>query len=148
MAPLAIIAIDTAVARFISALFSRHLAQRGVDAVLPANAILLKIVEHILVDAQRHGVLHVRQPGSLRRQIRRLGRHRLESLLGFGAGIRCRAPGHGPVSSGAACSSQRPRRSPVPEWLRRRKYGSAINHIWRTTSARAKQLHALVKEID
>jgi hypothetical protein len=28
------------------------------------------------------------------------------------------------------------------------KYGAAINHIWRTTSARAKQLHALVKEID
>src|SRR5262249_49148126 len=77
------------------ALLSSRLAQRRVDAVLPAGTFFLKEVEHVLVDAQRHCVFHVRKRRCLGRQLCRLGRRGLEGLLGRRAGIwRRRSSSH------------------------------------------------------
>jgi len=70
------------------ALLPRRLAQRRVDAVLPAGAIFLKKIEHVAVDAKRHRFLGAGQRRRLRRQFGRLRRgHRLEDLLGRGARV-------------------------------------------------------------
>src|SRR5690348_11055979 len=48
----------------------RGLAQRRIDPILPAGAVLLEGVEHIAVDAQRHLLLGV---GDRRLRCRQLG---------------------------------------------------------------------------
>src|SRR5271155_5771533 len=69
-------------------LFPRRLAQRCVDTVLPARTVLLKKIEHVTVDAERHRFLH---PRKRRRRLwwafHRLRGRRLEGLLGRGAAI-------------------------------------------------------------
>src|SRR5215831_861378 len=60
----------------------RSLAQRRIDPILPAGAILLEEVEHIAVDAQRHLLLGVGDRGLRLRQLGGLGGRRLEGRLG------------------------------------------------------------------
>src|SRR5262245_962355 len=61
----------------------RRLAQRLVDAVLPARAIRLKMIEHIAIDAQRHLFLGAGQRRRvLRNWFRRFGGGRLERRFG------------------------------------------------------------------
>ena len=65
-------------------LFSRRLAQRLVDALLPTRTAFLEIIQHVAIDAQRHQLLHTRQRRRLRRLRagRGLGGRRLEGPLG------------------------------------------------------------------
>ena len=42
-------------------LLPRRLAQRRVDALLPAGAAFLEIFEHVSVEAERHRFFHARQ---------------------------------------------------------------------------------------
>ena len=68
-------------------LFARGLSQRLVDAVLPAGAALLEILQHVLVDAQRDQFPHAGKRGRLRRRFRHLGGGALERGLGLGARV-------------------------------------------------------------
>src|SRR5690242_17543358 len=72
-------------------LFARRLAQRRIDAVLPAGAIGLEKVEHVTVDTQRHHLLGARHR-LRRRQVGRLGGRRLEGLFSQRARIDGRSP--------------------------------------------------------
>src|SRR5580693_986523 len=67
----------------------RRLAQRRVDAVLPARAFLLKEVEHVAVDAQGDHLLGARQRrlALARDRLRRLGGRRLERRFGGGTRV-------------------------------------------------------------
>src|SRR3974390_1207004 len=68
-------------------LFASDLAQRSVDAVLPARPAFLEEIQHIAVDAQRHHFLCTGDARRLRRQVRRFRCHGLEGALGRLAGI-------------------------------------------------------------
>src|SRR5581483_3452989 len=69
-------------------LLPRRLAQRVVDAVLPAGAVGLEMLEHVAVDAQRHHLLGIRHRRLRRRQIGGLGGRCLERLLGEAPRVR------------------------------------------------------------
>src|SRR5262245_26630563 len=62
--------------------FPGGLAQGVVDAVLPAGAALLEVVEHVAVDAQGHRFLGVRDRRFLGGKLGRLGGHGLERRFG------------------------------------------------------------------
>src|SRR6516164_10580551 len=79
----------------VNGLLARRLAERSVDALLPAGSTLLEEVEHVAINAQRYHLLDAGHCRRFRRQLGRgLGRYRLERLLGCGAGIY-RSSGHG-----------------------------------------------------
>jgi len=64
-----------------------HLAQRIVDAVLPARTIGLEVLENVLIDSQRNLFLDTGKRGLFGRCFRHLGRGSLERRFSFGAGI-------------------------------------------------------------
>src|SRR5262245_15717354 len=61
---------------------SRCLAQRGVDALLPARPVRLEEVEDVAVDAQGHCLLGARNRRGLWRLLHLLGGCHLECRLG------------------------------------------------------------------
>src|SRR5215469_3255131 len=70
-------------------LLPRRLAQRRIDAVLPAGALILKKIKHVAVEPQGHGFFGARQRSQRgpARIFNRLRRHRLEGSFGRGTGI-------------------------------------------------------------
>src|SRR3974390_2652757 len=72
---------------FAALLQAGRLAQRRVDAVLPAGTFRLKVVEHVAVDAQGDRLPGARQRRLARDRFRRLGGGGLEGGLGGGARV-------------------------------------------------------------
>src|SRR5262249_30192101 len=97
--------LDFAVVR--ERLFPGRLAQRVVDAVLPARPAPLEIFQHILVETQRDLLLHARHRVLLRRRFSDLGGGALEGGFRLGAGVVERARparliSHGQIPSNRA----------------------------------------------
>src|SRR5262245_26133721 len=68
-------------------LLPRGLAQRVVDAVLPAGPGLLEVVEHVAVEAQRHLLLGVGDGGLLGGEVGGSRGRGLEGAFGGFAGV-------------------------------------------------------------
>src|SRR5580698_4062584 len=68
-------------------LFARGLSQRVIDPILPAGPALLKVLEHVLIDAQRNQLLHIRNRRLFGRRLRHFGGGPLERSFRFGTRV-------------------------------------------------------------
>src|SRR5262249_55992312 len=68
--------------------FPWSVGEGSIEAVLTGRAVFVEKIQHIGVDAQRHGLLDAGHRYRVFGSLDRLGRHRLEGLLGQGPGVR------------------------------------------------------------